>query len=133
MLLKHLYSPSPLALGVHLCSPRPLGIHLSSPSPLGIASQYIKRKIFSWRPLATQKNSHDVVRTGHVSSELPIPSHIKQPPYVIKKRYPTLSEIEIKNERQIERMRRSCLMARKVLDTAASQLRVGNITRDTCM
>ena len=69
---------------------------------------------------------YDVIQeTGLVSPAREVPSHIVKPPYGIDKE-PSLSPKipEIKNTDQISHMRRSCALARKVLNFAKSLVKV---------
>ncbi|XP_064644155.1 methionine aminopeptidase 1D, mitochondrial-like [Lineus longissimus] len=103
---------------------------ICSPGPLWFPHKHLKRLIFSWTSLDTMnKTPYSVVHPGRVSPVLSVPSHIQRPPYVTEKKYPTLSEIEVKSKEQVEGMRHACRMARTVLNTAASHLKIG-ITTD---
>ncbi|CAH0394722.1 unnamed protein product [Bemisia tabaci] len=91
-------------------------------------------QISSKRCLSTQTWSY--VKPGKVSERLTVPSYIPLPPYALTGEVPDLRflnppirQAEVKNEGQIGLMRRSCRLARFVLDSIEEIIRVG-ITTD---
>jgi len=76
------------------------------------------------------------LRPGKVSSRLSVPPHIPRPDYAntltgepLGEREAKAATIHVHTPDEIEKMRKACLLARKVQDLAASMIRVG-ITTD---
>lgn len=73
---------------------------------------------------------YDKVKLGNVTTvERKIPDHIQKPDYW-KTGHPNLQlgarTIEIKKPESIDKMRNACLLARKVLNAAVKQVKVGH-------
>lgn len=75
--------------------------------------------------------SPNIVLPGIISPPNPVPPHIQKPPYVGSNKklfdfYKT--SIEIKNEEQIEGMRKACKLARQALQFASELVKPGVTT-----
>lgn len=81
------------------------------------SSRILLRSFFS--PRNKFAESPNVIRdVGKVSKDrYKVPEYINKPSYFYKLNKPSLTvgEVEIKNEEQIERMRKSCKLAAKLL------------------
>ncbi|KAK3097890.1 hypothetical protein FSP39_014199 [Pinctada imbricata] len=72
---------------------------------------------------------YDLVLPAATTPLRPVPDYIRKPPYIINEKLdPPRSDIEIKTVEQIQGMRKSCQVARKILNIAATQLKVGMTT-----
>ncbi|XP_028836892.1 methionine aminopeptidase 1D, mitochondrial [Denticeps clupeoides] len=82
------------------------------------------RRTFFWK-----KSSHGVVRPAVVRPAYDVPKHIKRPEYVFSSSVPEWADyVEIKDEEQIQGLRRACQLARHILLLAGRSLRVGMTT-----
>uniref|UniRef100_A0A8D0H5R8 Methionine aminopeptidase n=1 Tax=Sphenodon punctatus TaxID=8508 RepID=A0A8D0H5R8_SPHPU len=92
------------------------------------SSIHQRRYFFFWRQGNT---AHSIVWTATVSLAHPVPKHIKKPDYVTTGIVPDWGDdIEIKNEDQIQGLRRACQLARLVLLLAGKSLKVGMTTEE---
>ncbi|XP_048882167.1 methionine aminopeptidase 1D, mitochondrial isoform X2 [Brienomyrus brachyistius] len=88
--------------------------------------QYQSRRPFFWRK---KPSSHSVVQSAEVKPPYAVPKHIVRPDYVTTGSVPDWGDyIEIKDDDQIEGLRRACQLARHVLLLAGGSLRVGMTT-----
>ena len=75
----------------------------------------------------------NVIRdVGKVSNDsYSVPDQIHKPPYyyVLNKQASTVGKIEIKNEKQIEGMRKSCRLAARILNMCQDVVKVGLILK----
>ncbi|XP_016095366.1 methionine aminopeptidase 1D, mitochondrial-like [Sinocyclocheilus grahami] len=83
-------------------------------------------RCFFWKKW---NSSRSVVRPGVVRPSYAVPKHIQKPDYVSSSKVPEwLDYIEIKDEEQIQGLRRACQLARHVLLLAGKSLKVGMST-----
>uniref|UniRef100_A0A3B1K2E5 Methionyl aminopeptidase type 1D (mitochondrial) n=1 Tax=Astyanax mexicanus TaxID=7994 RepID=A0A3B1K2E5_ASTMX len=98
----------------------------SQPCPGPVAQFPPPRRCFFWRK---GTSSHSVVRPAVVRPAYAVPKHIQKPDYVSSSTVPEWPDyIEIKDEEQIEGLRRACQLARHVLLLAGKSLKVGMTT-----
>ncbi|KAJ8416858.1 hypothetical protein AAFF_G00327360 [Aldrovandia affinis] len=92
--------------------------------PWGVQIQPIRS--FFWRKW---RRSHSVVRPAVVQPAYTVPKHIIRPDYVTTGIVPDWGDyIEIKDEDQIQGLRRACQLARHILLLAGRSLKVGMTT-----
>ncbi|KAG7315919.1 hypothetical protein KOW79_020785 [Hemibagrus wyckioides] len=90
------------------------------------SAQCQQRRYFFWKKRA---GSQSVVRPAVVRPPYPVPEHIQKPGYISSSSVPEWPDyIEIKDEEQIEGLRRACRLARQILLLAGSSLKVGMTT-----
>ncbi|KAI2668438.1 Methionine aminopeptidase 1D, mitochondrial [Labeo rohita] len=90
------------------------------------AHQCPPHRRFFWKK---SSSSHSVVRPAVVRPSYAVPKHIQKPDYVSSSKVPEWPDyIEVKDEEQIEGLRRACQLARHVLLLAGKSLRVGMTT-----
>ncbi|XP_062383610.1 methionine aminopeptidase 1D, mitochondrial [Sardina pilchardus] len=83
-------------------------------------------RCFFWRKW---HHSHNVVRPAVVRPPYVVPKHIQRPDYVSSSSVPDWpGYIEIKDEEQIEGLKRACQLARQILLLAGRSLKVGMTT-----
>ncbi|XP_041365122.1 methionine aminopeptidase 1D, mitochondrial-like [Gigantopelta aegis] len=76
-----------------------------------------------------RQHQYRIVHPGKVSPTRVVPDHIEKPCYVVSRtQFKRPDHVEIKSENQITGMRSACMLARKILDHAGQQLRVGMTT-----
>uniref|UniRef100_A0A671T4N6 Methionine aminopeptidase n=1 Tax=Sinocyclocheilus anshuiensis TaxID=1608454 RepID=A0A671T4N6_9TELE len=90
------------------------------------AHQCPPHRCFFWKKW---NSSLSVVRPGVVRPSYAVPKHIQKPDYVSSSKVPEWPDyIEIKDEEQIQGLRRACQLARHVLLLAGKSLKVGMTT-----
>lgn len=68
---------------------------------------------------------YETVRPWDVSEKIKVPSYIPKPPYSVSgKPFDPPREIEIKNANQIECMRHSCMLAKRILRQIRPMIKV---------
>uniref|UniRef100_A0A8C2I7P2 Methionyl aminopeptidase type 1D (mitochondrial) n=1 Tax=Cyprinus carpio TaxID=7962 RepID=A0A8C2I7P2_CYPCA len=78
---------------------------------------------------ANSNSSHNVVWPGVMRPSYAVPKHIQKPDYVSFSKVPEWPDyIEIKDEEQIQGLRRACQLARHILLLAGKSLKVGMTT-----
>ncbi|KAI1884843.1 hypothetical protein AGOR_G00214010 [Albula goreensis] len=94
----------------------------------GALSQCQQLRSFFWRKW---QKTHSVVRPATVQPAYSVPKHIKRPDYVTTGVVPAWGDyIEIKDEDQIQGLRRACQLARHILLLAGKSLKVGMTTEE---
>ncbi|XP_055032199.2 methionine aminopeptidase 1D, mitochondrial isoform X1 [Misgurnus anguillicaudatus] len=84
------------------------------------------RRGFFWKK---SKGSQSVVRPAIVRPSYAVPKHIQKPDYVSSSKVPEWPDyLEIKDEEQIQGLRRACQLARHILMLAGKSLKVGMTT-----
>ncbi|EDV28214.1 uncharacterized protein TRIADDRAFT_53589 [Trichoplax adhaerens] len=100
---------------------------------LRIGNYYSPSMLFSsrYRQIFRSWSSFSLVQPKQVSPAQPVPQGIPLPPYALTGVVPPSPiTIEIKNEDQIDAMKRSCQLAYRILDSVKNYIKVGMTTED---
>lgn len=70
--------------------------------------------------------TYQIVRPGKVTDEQPVPAHIKKPTYYYHYEAPQTTDgnVDIKGEREIVKMRKSCQLAANILKSCSNIVQV---------
>ncbi|XP_077993912.1 methionine aminopeptidase 1D, mitochondrial-like [Glandiceps talaboti] len=110
-------------------------------TPVFIRTQSIL-SLFDWYWKKKPVNlPYSVVMPADVSPKRTVPEHINKPSYAeTGKAPPKAKEVDIKDEEAIAKLRKSCSLARKILDIAGQHVKVGvttdyldGIVHDACI
>lgn len=79
----------------------------------------------NFKCILRSSSSYQVVESTHYEKIVRIiPQHIKKPEYATNGRVIRPSHVDLKNEQQLNAMKASCQMAKKILSTVGNELKV---------